>query len=136
VERLAEGRAAAEVADGRPAAGEVAGAGEPSSQESALPESALPEPASPEPASPEPASPEALASLTQAWVAGSAVDWEPAFAELDARPVRLPTYAFARRRHWVEHSPLWEAGGPIAQMEAQAPPPAAPVGSAPIQDEV
>jgi polyketide synthase 12 len=81
----------------------------------------------------EPASPEALASLAQTWLAGGAVDWEPVFAELDARPVRLPTYAFARRRHWVEHSPLWAAGGPIVEM-AQAPPP--PVAVAPIHEEV
>jgi acyl transferase domain-containing protein len=61
-----------------------------------------------------------LASLGRTWVAGSAVDWEPVFAELDARVVRLPTYAFERRRHWVEHSPMWEAAGPMVRMGQEA----------------
>ncbi len=61
----------------------------------------------------------AFASLAHAWVAGSEVDWEPLFAELDARPVRLPTYAFARRHHWIDSSPLWAADGPmVAQARA------------------
>jgi acyl transferase domain-containing protein len=81
--------------------------------------------------------PEALESLAQAWVAGSSVDWEPVFAELDARPVRLPTYAFARRRHWVEQSPLWEGGGPIVKLGQQVSAAVgAPASSAPAHDEV
>jgi acyl transferase domain-containing protein len=63
---------------------------------------------------------EALASLAQTWVAGSAVDWAPVFAELDARPVRLPTYAFAHRRHWVDHSPVWAVTGPAVEVGRQA----------------
>jgi acyl transferase domain-containing protein len=58
---------------------------------------------------------EALASLARAWATGSDVDWEPVFAELDARGVRLPTYAFARRRHWVDDSPVWAATGPVVR---------------------
>jgi len=73
---------------------------------------------------------EALTSLAQAWVAGSAVDWEPVFTELDARAVRLPTYAFARRRHWVENSPVWEADGPVARAALLADAPAAAPGVA------
>ncbi|MFI5003520.1 MAG: beta-ketoacyl synthase N-terminal-like domain-containing protein [Solirubrobacterales bacterium] len=75
----------------------------------------------------------ALASLAQAWVAGGAVDWEPVFTDLDARPVRLPTYAFARRRHWVDHSPLWAANGPVVQAgwQVEEAPAVAP-GAAPL----
>ncbi len=67
----------------------------------------------------EPGSGEDLASLAQAWAAGSAVEWEPVFAKLDARWVRLPTYAFERRRYWVDHSPVWAADGPIVQGRRQ-----------------
>jgi acyl transferase domain-containing protein len=147
VERLAEGRAAAEAAAAHTGTAEAVGADEPASGKSEPAELASPE----EPTSPaELASPEALASLAQAWTAGGAVDWEPVFAELDARPVRLPTYAFARRRYWVEHSPLWEGGGPIVQPASPAPagspppvpPPPAPatvgpaLAAAPIQEGV
>ena len=75
----------------------------------------------------EPGSRDVLASLVDAWVAGGTVDWEPVFAELDARPVRLPTYAFASRRHWVEYSPLWAASGPIAQVGRSAEEQASPL---------
>jgi acyl transferase domain-containing protein len=71
---------------------------------------------------------EALISLAQTWAAGGAVDWEPAFAELDARMVRLPTYAFARRRYWVDRSPVWAPTGPVvnAGCEDEAAPALAP----------
>ncbi len=58
----------------------------------------------------------ALASLGRMWVAGEPVDWDAVFAGLDAGLVRLPTYAFERRRHWVEHSPLWAADGQLVQL--------------------
>ena len=58
----------------------------------------------------------ALASLGRMWVAGEPVDWDTVFAGSDARLVRLPTYAFERRRHWVEHSPLWAAHGQMMQL--------------------
>jgi polyketide synthase 7 len=102
MERIAAGDADAESTDGRSAA---AGADA--------------DEAPPGSASAEPLSAEALSSLSQIWVAGGKVDWKPAFAALDARPVRLPTYAFARRRHWVERSPMWERGGPLTQLALQ-----------------
>lgn len=71
-----------------------------------------------------------LASLAQTWIEGGAVDWGPVFAELDVRPVRLPTYAFARHRHWVEHSPVWTATGPVVRA-AQA-----PAATAAVEDEL
>ncbi len=85
----------------------------------------------------EPGFREVFASLVDTWVAGGAVDWEQVFTELDARPVRLPTYAFACRRHWVEHSPLWTANSPIVGVRRQIEeaPPAAP-STAPVQGVV
>lgn len=80
-----------------------------------------------------------LALLGRTWVAGGTVDWEPVFAELDARLVRLPTYAFERRRHWVEQSPMWAASGPLMQPEGQveeADPLVVSPGPAMVQDGV
>ncbi|AGP52561.1 polyketide synthase [Streptomyces rapamycinicus NRRL 5491] len=45
---------------------------------------------------------------------GSAVDWTSAFDGLGARRVDLPTYAFQRRRYWVEKST--DAAGADAGM--------------------
>ncbi|KJS51190.1 hypothetical protein VM98_38515, partial [Streptomyces rubellomurinus subsp. indigoferus] len=42
-----------------------------------------------------------LRSLGEAWAQGVAVDWRPAFPA-GARTVDLPTYAFQRRRYWLE----------------------------------
>ncbi|MEV6619210.1 SDR family NAD(P)-dependent oxidoreductase, partial [Streptomyces sp. NPDC051051] len=41
-------------------------------------------------------------SLGEAWARGVAVDWTPAFEGLSPRRVDLPTYAFQRRRYWLE----------------------------------
>jgi polyketide synthase 7 len=43
-------------------------------------------------------------SVGQAHVAGVGVNWSAAFADVDARTVGLPTYAFARRRFWLSGS--------------------------------
>ena len=42
-----------------------------------------------------------LTALADAYVAGLPVDWRPAY-DADARPVELPTYAFARTPYWLE----------------------------------
>ncbi|MFD4763039.1 SDR family NAD(P)-dependent oxidoreductase [Streptomyces sp. NPDC058439] len=43
-----------------------------------------------------------LASVAQVWTHGVAVDWEGVFAGAGASRVALPTYAFQRRRYWVD----------------------------------
>jgi acyl transferase domain-containing protein len=43
-----------------------------------------------------------VASMARLHVRGVAVDWEPVFAGTGARRVGLPTYAFQRRRYWVD----------------------------------
>ncbi|MEU1026340.1 acyltransferase domain-containing protein, partial [Streptomyces sp. NPDC005904] len=43
-----------------------------------------------------------LTSLAEAYVQGVTVDWGAAFAGAGASRVELPTYAFQRRRYWLE----------------------------------
>ncbi len=43
-----------------------------------------------------------LTSLAEAWVRGIPVEWTAVLAGQRARPVSLPTYAFQRRRHWLD----------------------------------
>ncbi|EID52361.1 polyketide synthase family protein [Saccharomonospora xinjiangensis XJ-54] len=41
-------------------------------------------------------------ALAEAWVHGAKPDWTAVFAGRPASRVELPTYAFQRRRHWVD----------------------------------
>ncbi|MEU6393702.1 type I polyketide synthase [Streptomyces sp. NPDC046939] len=41
-------------------------------------------------------------SLATLWARGADADWTPAFTDLAPRRVPLPTYAFQRRRHWID----------------------------------
>ncbi|MCP2258871.1 Acyl transferase domain-containing protein [Streptoalloteichus tenebrarius] len=43
-----------------------------------------------------------LTAVAEAHVHGVTVDWSEAFAHTDPRVVDLPTYAFQRRRYWLE----------------------------------
>ncbi|MEU6777493.1 type I polyketide synthase [Streptomyces sp. NPDC046759] len=43
-----------------------------------------------------------LTSLAEVWVQGAHVDWERVFAAIGATRVDLPTYAFQRRRYWLD----------------------------------
>jgi acyl transferase domain-containing protein/acyl carrier protein len=49
----------------------------------------------------EPAQEWLLATLARLWQAGSSIDW-PALHHGEGRRVELPTYAFQRRRYWIE----------------------------------
>ncbi|MFC4562162.1 SDR family NAD(P)-dependent oxidoreductase [Nocardiopsis mangrovi] len=51
-----------------------------------------------------------LTAMAEAFAAGADVDWTTAFAGRDVRRVGLPTYAFQRRRYWLEAAP----GSPVA----------------------
>jgi acyl transferase domain-containing protein/D-arabinose 1-dehydrogenase-like Zn-dependent alcohol dehydrogenase/acyl carrier protein len=46
-----------------------------------------------------------LAGLAKLWANGATVDWAAMLRERGARQVALPTYAFQRRRHWIESQP-------------------------------
>jgi acyl transferase domain-containing protein/NADPH:quinone reductase-like Zn-dependent oxidoreductase/acyl carrier protein len=43
-----------------------------------------------------------LLSLGELHIRGAAIDWSALFAPRRPRPVRLPTYAFQRERHWID----------------------------------
>ncbi|MFB9616085.1 SDR family NAD(P)-dependent oxidoreductase, partial [Kutzneria kofuensis] len=44
-----------------------------------------------------------LSSLAEVHVHGGAVDWNALFADVPARVVDLPTYAFQRQRYWLDN---------------------------------
>ncbi|MYU10352.1 acyltransferase domain-containing protein, partial [Streptomyces sp. SID8361] len=58
-----------------------------------------------------------LTSVAEAYVGGAAVDWARMFAGTGARRVELPTYAFQRRRHWLDVQALPQ---PSPHIEADA----------------
>ena len=47
-----------------------------------------------------------IGALAELWTRGASVDWVAMLRESGARRVDLPTYAFQRRRHWIEGAPL------------------------------
>ncbi|MEU7584628.1 type I polyketide synthase, partial [Streptomyces sp. NPDC041068] len=58
-----------------------------------------------------------LTSVAEAWTHGVRVDWTQVFAGTGATRVELPTYAFQRRRYWLENTAETEAA-PVDQVEA------------------
>ncbi|WP_434095681.1 SDR family NAD(P)-dependent oxidoreductase, partial [Streptomyces humidus] len=61
-----------------------------------------------------------LMSLAEAWVRGVGVDWTAVLAGRDAHTVPLPTYAFQRRRYWLEKTaPVVAAGSGQVAVDAR-----------------
>ncbi len=58
-------------------------------------------------------------SLAEAWVQGASVDWETVLGVSGARRVKLPTYAFQRRRHWFDQ--VAETGNEHGLLDIQTP---------------
>ncbi|MGW1449347.1 phosphopantetheine-binding protein, partial [Micromonospora sp. NPDC002411] len=54
------------------------------------------------------------------WTAGVTVDWAAVRGDTPARRVALPTYPFARTRHWLEATPP-----PAPDIAEPSPPPSA-----------
>ncbi|MEU2245068.1 acyltransferase domain-containing protein [Streptomyces sp. NPDC018338] len=61
-------------------------------------------------------------SAGEAYVRGSAPDWNAVFAGSGARRVDLPTYSFRHRRHWLESGPA-KAGAAGSGVAGSAPEP-------------
>ncbi|MEM7307335.1 MAG: amino acid adenylation domain-containing protein [Planctomycetota bacterium] len=69
-------------------------------------------------------------ALAELWLHGAALDWERALPGGRRRHVPLPTYPFARERHWIDPRP----GGPLA-LRAAAVAAARPAEDAPAADD-
>ncbi|HSI47392.1 MAG TPA: SDR family NAD(P)-dependent oxidoreductase, partial [Ideonella sp.] len=58
--------------------------------------------------------PGALDKLLALWVQGEAVDWTGLYSDRQPRRISLPSYAFARERHWVPSGPVASHAAPGA----------------------
>jgi polyketide synthase 12 len=65
-----------------------------------------------------PEAPSLIAALAEMWVRGGSVDWAAMLRETGARRVELPTYAFQRRRYWLQGAPA-ERSGPDWRYRVQ-----------------
>jgi amino acid adenylation domain-containing protein len=76
-----------------------------------------------------------LRSLARLWLGGAEIDWAGVHAGERRRRVPLPTYAFERRRHWVEPGVGFGFVGATAgagASEVEGPAAAPPVAAAPV----
>ncbi len=62
-----------------------------------------------------------LSSLAEAWVRGVQVDWQAVFKGSGAQAVSLPTYAFQRRRYWLESKAGAPGAAPAGQVSVEHP---------------
>jgi polyene macrolide polyketide synthase len=58
-----------------------------------------------------------LGALARAWMGGVPVEWSALFDGTGAEPVSLPTYAFQRKRYWLD-PPQGDLGDPTAVGQA------------------
>jgi acyl transferase domain-containing protein/acyl carrier protein len=59
-----------------------------------------------------------MSSLAEAWVRGVQVDWSVLFEGSVAERVPLPTYAFQRKRFWVETRQEETPAAPVGEIDA------------------
>ena len=71
-----------------------------------------------------------LGGLAEAWAQGMVVDWQAMLRGWGARRVELPTYAFQRRRYWLEGGPSASGVASLGQRAAEHPLLGAAVGLA------
>jgi amino acid adenylation domain-containing protein len=62
----------------------------------------------------------ALRCLGELWIQGVDLSWENLYAASARKLVRLPTYRYTRRRHWIEPPPLTAAGGALLPRALEA----------------
>ncbi|MFL1899029.1 SDR family NAD(P)-dependent oxidoreductase [Streptomyces tauricus] len=65
--------------------------------------------------------PALLAAVAGLHVTGAFVDWREVFAGRGARRVELPTYAFQRRRHWLDTQAVSGDASGLGQVAARHP---------------
>ncbi|MFH8468077.1 SDR family NAD(P)-dependent oxidoreductase, partial [Streptomyces sp. NPDC017991] len=65
--------------------------------------------------------PALLAAVARLHVTGAFVDWRGVFAGRGARRVELPTYAFQRRRHWLDTQTVSGDASGLGQVAARHP---------------
>lgn len=63
-------------------------------------------------------SPALLTALAKLWTAGMEIDWSALHRFERRRRVPLPTYAFERRRYWVDAQPTQKPAGKLADPAA------------------
>jgi polyketide synthase PksN len=56
-----------------------------------------------------------LAGLVEFWVKGLDLDWSRLYGDVQPRRLRLPSYPFAKQRHWINTTPAQHAAVPRAQ---------------------
>ncbi|WP_406102003.1 type I polyketide synthase [Streptomyces canus] len=64
----------------------------------------------------------AVKALAALWTTGASVDWQALFENSGARTVDLPTYAFQRRRYWIDGVQPSLAVGTASAPTADEPP--------------
>jgi iturin family lipopeptide synthetase A len=63
-----------------------------------------------------------LQAVGRLWMAGIAIDWDALHAGRRPRRVSLPTYPFARERHWIERPSRRPDQGPPVRGNGDGPP--------------